>query len=111
MAERGLDVRIAVWTDESVDWTAFDVVFVRSTWDYFDREAEFREWVERVGAQVPLLNPPDVLLWNAHKAYLRDLGDRGVPVVDTLWLAEGERAEVPWEAAVVKPAEIGRAHV
>lgn len=106
-AELGLDVVPVVWTDPAVDWAAFDAVIVRSPWDYVVREAEFRDWIDRVAALVPMVNPPHVLRWNAHKDYLRDLGERGVPVVDTLWLAAGERAEVPWAEAVVKPAVSG----
>ena len=100
-------MRIAVWSDPGVDWTAFDAVVVRSTWDYFDRPDEFRAWVEQTAPRVPLHNPADVLLWNAHKGYLRDLGERGVPVVDTTWVAAGETAEVPYAEAVVKPAVSG----
>jgi hypothetical protein len=95
-------VRIAVWSDPAVDWTAFDAVVVRSTWDYFDRPDEFRAWVERVGPTVPFFNPPHVVLWNAHKGYLRDLGARGVPVVDTVWVDAGDEAEClttrPWSS-------------
>ena len=100
-------MRLPVWSDPGVDWEAFDAVVVRSTWDYFDHPDAFRAWVERVGPTVPFFNPPDVVLWNAHKAYLRDLGERGVPVVDTVWVAAGERAEVPFAEAVVKPAVSG----
>lgn len=106
-AALGADVVPVVWTDPGVDWAAFDAVIVRSPWDYFVRETEFRLWIDRVAALVPMVNPPPVLRWNAHKDYLRDLGERGVPVVDTLWLASGERAEVPWAEAVVKPAVSG----
>ena len=99
-----------MWTDPDVDWGAFDAVIVRSPWDYFDRPAEFAAWVERLdGAGVELRNPASVLLWNAHKGYLRDLERRGVPVVDTTWVAAGEQAEVPYAEAVVKPAVSGNA--
>ncbi len=30
LAERGLDARPVVWTDPSVDWSAFDAIVVRS---------------------------------------------------------------------------------
>ncbi len=43
-AERGIDSRWVVWDDASVDWTAADVVAVRSTWDYHRRTAEFLAW-------------------------------------------------------------------
>ena len=79
---RGLDAEVAVWDDDSVDWSAYDVVVVRSCWDYLDRRDAFLAWA----AQVPnLLNPADVLTWNTDKVYLRELADAGVPVIDTRW--------------------------
>ena len=97
-----------MWTDPGVDWAAFDAVVVRSVWDYVHRLDEFLAWVERVGPVARrFVNPPEVVAWNAHKTYLRDLGERGVPIVDTVWLEAGEMATVPFEAAVVKPAVSG----
>ena len=107
-AEAGVDARPVVWTDPAVDWAAFDAVIVRSTWDYFDRPDEFRAWVDRVGAEARVFaNPPDLVVWNAHKRYLRDLGERGVPVVDTQWVDAGDSATVEHEEGVVKPAVSG----
>jgi len=45
-----------------------------------------------------------VVRWNCDKRYLRDLADRGVPVVPTTFLAPGEAVELPaHEQFVVKP--------
>lgn len=107
LRDRGVDARPTVWNDPAVDWSGFDAVLVRSTWDYFDRFGEFLAWVEHV--PVPMFNPPEVVTWNAHKGYLRDLAERGVPVVETVWLATGEGTEVPWREAIVKPAVAGSA--
>jgi hypothetical protein len=93
-----------VWSDPAVEWEAFDAVVIRSTWDYIVREEEFLGWIDRVEPLAPLVNAAPALRWNAHKTYLRELGERGVPVVDTLWVRGGERVTVPWEQAIVKPA-------
>ena len=83
---------------------------IRSTWDYFDRQDEFLAWVEHAGAQAQrFFNPPEIIAWNTHKAYLRELGERGVPVVDTQWVAAGETATVEHERGIVKPAVSGGA--
>jgi hypothetical protein len=106
----GVDATVAVWSDPAVDWAAPDAVLVRSTWDYFDRADEFLAWVDRAGAAARrFLNPPAVVRWNAHKAYLRELAGRGVPVVDTQWVAAGETATVEHERGIVKPAVSGGA--
>ena len=89
---------------------------MRSVWDYFDRAREFTDWVRRVGRLTRVLNPPEVLLWNAHKGYLQDLGEQGVPVVDTHWAAQGEQVDLAatlagrgWDDAIFKPAVAGGA--
>ena len=74
------------WDDASIAWSAFDAVVVRTTWDYVAKAHAFREWLVRCAAATRLLNPIDVVLWNLDKRYLRDLAERGVPTVPTLWL-------------------------
>jgi hypothetical protein len=68
LALRGVSATPAVWDDVTVNWTRFDLVVVRSCWDYVARRAAFLEWARRV----PLLaNPAAVLTWNTDKRYLR----------------------------------------
>lgn len=82
-ARAGLDVAARAWDDASVGWSRFDAVLIRSTWDYTQRLPEFLHWCERVAAQTRLLNPLQVIRWNADKHYLADLAGSGVPVVPT----------------------------
>lgn len=83
LADRGIEPRIAVWDDPSVDWSDAGVVVVRSVRDYALKR---KEWLEWVGAVPRILNPPDVLRWNTDKHYMRDLESMGLPVVPTEWL-------------------------
>lgn len=118
LAARGLVGEPVVWSDPGVRWGAYDVVLVRSPWDYFLRIDEFLGWVDRLEAEgVRLMNPPAVIRWNAHKRYLRELGERGAPVVPSVWLERGAGADLAravsergWERVVVKPAVSGGAH-
>ena len=109
LRDAGVDVEIAIWSDPAVAWEAFDAIVLRSPWDYFKREAEFHAWLDRVEPLAPMVNPAPVVRWNAHKSYLRDLGERGVPVVETLWVDRGASATVPFASAIVKPAVAGAA--
>lgn len=96
----------AVWDDETVDWGAFDVVVVRSTWDYARRHDEFIAWTQRVSQLTRLHNPADVLAWNTDKRYLRDLAAAGVPIVPTEFLEPGDDPSAHdflHEEHVVKP--------
>lgn len=83
LRELGADAVPAIWDDADVDWARFDLVVVRSTWDYSSRREEFIEWATSVPR---LLNPASILEWNTDKAYLRDLADAGLPTVPTIWL-------------------------
>lgn len=83
LRERGIDAVAAVWDDPEMDWSTFDLVVLRSTWDYSTRREEFLNWVNSVPR---ILNPPSLVDWNTDKAYLRDLADAGVPTIPTIWL-------------------------
>lgn len=99
----GVDAEYRDWAETGTDWSAFDLVVIRSTWDYVPRRAEFEAWA----ASVPrLANPAAVVSWNATKTYLADLADAGVPVVDTRFVEPGQRPHFPdGTEFVVKPAE------
>lgn len=101
----GLDAEWVVWDDAASDWSSYDLVVIRSTWDYVPRRDDFAAWA----ASVPrLANPADVVDWNTEKTYLRDLADAGVPVVPTRWLEPGDPVPgqdlVDGGEVVVKPA-------
>ena len=82
-ASAGIGLDHAVWSDPRVDWAAYDLVVVRSTWDYLDHLGAFRSWLGRVGALGTLHNPAPVVEWNLDKRYLLDLAAAGVPVIPT----------------------------
>jgi hypothetical protein len=85
-AERGVLAEPVVWDDPDADWAAYDLVLIRSTWDYSDRHGVYLDWTRRVEASSRLLNPASAVAWNIDKSYQRDLGGAGLPVVPTIWL-------------------------
>lgn len=108
---RGATVAPATWSDPAVDWSRFDLLLLRSTWDYHEDVGAFRAWVARAGRAAPLFNPPGVVDWNVDKRYLRRLAAAGVPTVPTRWLPAGAAVDLAallaaegWTEAVVKPA-------
>ena len=105
LVDRGVDVDIVAWDDGTVGWGRFDAVVLRSTWDYTDRLTEFRGWCERTATRTRLLNPADVVSWNTDKHYLADLGQAGVPVIPSQFIAPGEAADgfPAYPEFVVKP--------
>lgn len=104
LSRRGIEAEPAVWTDETVDWSAYELVVVRATWDYTARHHEFLAWARRVAAVTRLANSADVLAWNTDKSYLRALTEAGLPVVATDWLDPGDTFAAPVQGEyVVKP--------
>jgi len=105
LRERGHAAEALAWDDATVSWSRFDLVLLRSTWNYTDKPAEFLRWCETVAATTRLLNPPALLRWNTDKRYLADLASAGVPVVASHFLAPGDDpASFPQHAEfVVKP--------
>jgi glutathione synthase/RimK-type ligase-like ATP-grasp enzyme len=109
LAERGLRVATLAWDDARVDWRQARLVVLRSTWNYPRRAQDFLRWVEDTAAVTTLLNPPEVVRANIHKSYLLDLERRGVAVVTTRLVRQGDAAPLSavadgWERVVVKPA-------
>ncbi|WP_406299776.1 hypothetical protein OG948_31870 [Embleya sp. NBC_00888] len=102
LAARGIRAEAAVWNDPTVDWAAYDLVILRSVWDYPAHRKEFVEWA----ASVPrLANPAVVVAWNTDKTYLRDLTKAALPVVETMWLEPDSTVTLPTSGVhVVKPA-------
>ena len=114
---RGAQVEQPIWNDATVDWSRFDGVLLRTTWDYFDHQPAFVAWARRVAERVPLFNPADVVRWNTEKTYLRHLADHGVPTIPTVWLDGSDLAAAAnqdgvlegilnahgWERAFFKP--------
>jgi len=101
----------AVWSDPSIDWTSFDALIMRSPWDYFERAAEFRAWLDaRIAERVLMCNSREILDWNFDKGYLQDLARAGVALVPTICIAANDKADIValarargWNEIVVKP--------
>jgi glutathione synthase/RimK-type ligase-like ATP-grasp enzyme len=93
----GIGADPVVWDDPAVRWSSYELVVVRSTWDYAPRREQFLAWARNVPR---LLNPPDVIAWNTDKRYLGQ-----VPrAVQTTFVAAGQSWDPPDGEYVVKPS-------
>jgi glutathione synthase/RimK-type ligase-like ATP-grasp enzyme len=83
-----------------VDWGRFELVVVRSAWDYAERWRDFLRWAE---ALARVENPLSALRFGIDKErYLTALV--GVPVVPTEFVHPGEPFSPPDGPFVVKPS-------
>ncbi len=116
LARRGLTSQRVDWADPAIEWSRFRCGLFRTTWDYFERSAEFTAWLRRAESETRLCNCGSTVRWNSDKHYLADLAARGVPVVPSRFLERGSPqtlvgvlAETGWDESVIKPCVSGAA--
>lgn len=102
LAALGVTAEPAVWDDLSVEWGRYELVVIRSVWDYFPRRAEFLAWADSVPR---LLNSADVVRWNTDKRYLGEVPG----AIATTFVSNGGAWEPPARSYVVKPTVSGGA--
>lgn len=94
--------------DNEANWGAYDLVIIRTTWDYHKRPAEFLAKLKLISAQTRLMNSAEVVAWNFHKGYLKELESKGVRIVPTQMFKFPGKIELPsdwdYQQLIVKPA-------
>ncbi|MFT4135818.1 ATP-grasp domain-containing protein [Microbacterium sp.] len=114
LRERGALAEPVVWHADETDLGAFDLLVIRSPWDYPVRFDEFHAWLDRAEATTHVLNSPSMVRWNLDKRYLRGLESAGIRVVPTQYCATADEARAALDAhgaerVVVKPVISGGA--
>jgi glutathione synthase/RimK-type ligase-like ATP-grasp enzyme len=112
----GLIVEQRVWTDPG-DLAGFDLILPLFAWGYQRDVAAWYALLDRLeAAALPVVNPVPVLRWNSDKAYLAELGAKGVAVVPTVEVGALDEAHLAEAMAklgvgevVIKPAISGGA--
>ena len=111
LAKYNIEAKAVIWDDKTVNWTDFDYLIFRNTWDYFEKETEFKIWldqIEKLG--IKTLNPIVIIQQNIHKFYLRDLQKLGVTILPTVFIDKTNHLNLTelipshWKRAVIKPA-------
>ena len=84
LQQKNWDVQSISWRNTDVDWNTFDVVVIRSPWDYMEEPDLFLKTLERIASSnTHLENSLDMVRWNIDKRYLVDLKTQGINVVPT----------------------------
>jgi hypothetical protein len=84
LAASGFDPQIVVWNDNGVDWAGFELIVIRSPWDYPNTPSLFLDWLDLAETVAPVLNAPSLIRWNIDKVHLNDLvAVSDVPIVPT----------------------------
>lgn len=91
---KGGGVTAVSWDDPAADWSLYDAVMIGTTWDYHDRLDEFLAVLAEIETKTKLFNSRSLVEWNCHKRYLKDLSERGIATIPTLWVDEATPAVV-----------------
>ncbi len=118
-AKRDLIIKPVVWNDKEQDLSAFDFLIIRTPWDYFLKFSEFSGWLNYIESEkIKIYNPLDIIRWNIHKFYLKELEEKGVSIIPTVFInqnsSDNNLYEIMksngWNKAVIKPAVSGGAY-
>lgn len=95
LASRGWHTEEIPWRNEDVDWNRFDAVIIRSPWDYQDDPKRFISVLETIDQSTAHLeNSLHIVRWNLNKQYLREMQQKGIPIVQTLWKEQLSKSEI-----------------
>jgi glutathione synthase/RimK-type ligase-like ATP-grasp enzyme len=110
-AKGNITAKAIIWDDESVDWTEFDYLIFRNTWDYYQKEIAFNQWLYKIESLgIKTFNPISIIQKNKHKFYLKELEKDGISILPTIFLEKNSTSNlhhlIPWnwEKIVIKPA-------
>ncbi|CAE7465437.1 dcsG [Symbiodinium sp. CCMP2456] len=93
------------------DWSQYDIVVVRSTWDYQDDLTLFHAALDHIASKCAVENSVALMKWNSSKLYLKEMANHGCPILPTAFVVPGDvpsvavgRALETFEEVVIKPA-------
>ena len=95
LERRGWSVDTVSWRSTEVNWNDYELVVIRSPWDYQSQPEAFLsvlETIDRSGAR--LENPLSIVRWNLVKTYLADLQERGACIVPTRWFDTWDGSQI-----------------
>ena len=90
-AENNMQIIDVDWADQTIDWTRFEAAIIGTTWDYWDYPDLFIQTLKRIEQATHLFNTADLVQWNSHKGYLKDLAQKGARLIPTLWIDRIDR--------------------
>lgn len=95
LAKLGWQAEEVSWRKRDTDWDLYDVVVIRSTWDYQTDPQAFLACLEKIEASTAHLeNSLKLVKWNVSKDYLKDIENQGITIVPTLWIEHFDLVDV-----------------
>ena len=110
--DAGILTEVFYWhdlVDDIYKLEEFDLVLLRTIWDYYKKVEEFMVFLEQLdNLDVKVLNPIDIVRWNMDKKYLIQLQDEGFDIIPTIFSFNNEDVfdkalDLGWEKMILKP--------
>ena len=106
-----ITAQAAIWDNPKEDWTQYDYLVFRNTWDYYEKEDAFNQWLSKIEhLGIPTLNSLNVIQQNKHKFYLQELEQNGITILPTYFQKKTAHLDLKnnipshWKKIVIKPA-------
>lgn len=111
LAKHNIVAEAVIWDHPDVNWTDFDYLIFRNTWDYYEKEKEFNAWLQTINnLGIKTLNSIEIIEQNKHKFYLQELQNQNIAIIPTVFIEKTKDLNLAeiipshWKKAVVKPA-------
>jgi glutathione synthase/RimK-type ligase-like ATP-grasp enzyme len=94
LSDIGYEARPVVWDDDSTDWSGFEAVIIRNTWDYYKKIDQWIAWLTKLeDFNVQLINDSAIIRDNIDKSYLQKLDLAGIAIIESTFIAKGSSLE------------------
>ena len=111
LAKHNIVAKAVIWNDETINWEDYDVLIFRNTWDYYEKQIEFDNWLDKIQKLgIKTLNSISIINKNKHKFYLRELQQLGFTILPTIFIEKTKELNLKkfipnhWKKTVIKPA-------
>jgi glutathione synthase/RimK-type ligase-like ATP-grasp enzyme len=95
LQSKNLTIAKVIWDDNNVNWEQFDLVIIKSPWDYFNKINAFYAWLAQLKSKnIRVLNPIDVIQWNADKHYLTDIESAKLNLTPSIFVERGSKIDL-----------------
>jgi len=111
LKEKGVETEVLIWDEilEKDSLNNFDLVLVRTIWDYYKKVDKFMKFLNLLEeSRVRVLNPIDIVRWNMDKKYLQELQNEGFDIIPTIFNfgdpgSFDEAVDRGWKKMILKP--------
>lgn len=95
LGNKGLNVEKVVWDDQAVNWSAYDIVIIKSPWDYHEKITAFMSWLSLLDElNCRVLNSTELIRWNIHKKYLIEVANAGFEVIPSVIITDSSTERI-----------------